>query len=91
MYSVRYEDLLHNTSAEAREIFSFLGVDPGKAGNCAKATKFDALRATGNDFYARGKAGTWVDRLDNEQVQSVVNIAGEKMERLGYNTGGCEK
>lgn len=86
MISVQYRDMLADTVGQAARLFSFLGVDPAQAGKCADATRFDKLKAAqpDNPFFRAGQVGAWKDRLDSDQVASIIRIAGDKMLCRGY-------
>jgi hypothetical protein len=89
---VRYERLIADGAAELERIFAWLG-EPVPRAVCdaaVEACRFEKLREAriaqnaNPAFLRRGEAGAWRDELSAAQVAAIEFVAGDFMDRLGY-------
>tara|TARA_R110002073_G_scaffold131804_6_gene278519 strand:+ start:5855 stop:6718 length:864 start_codon:yes stop_codon:yes gene_type:complete len=87
-YWIRYEDLQTDTLKYRNEIYQFLGLA------AAKASPLNALTEPGfgsadtnrpNDFYRRGRAGTWQEYFTAEQLAWFNDEASEALRLISKN------
>jgi hypothetical protein len=95
---VRYEDLLEHPEREATRLLEFIGAgnDAATVKACVHAASFEALsggRARGDEdassFYRKGIAGDWRDKLSPEQTAEFERLAGDLLDRFGYQRSGA--
>ena len=86
---VRYEDLKEKGVSELERIFAWLdlGTEAGFAERALQASTKDKVRATKElpkDFVRKVPAGGWRDELSSGDVRVIEYLAGDLMEKLGY-------
>jgi len=89
--TIRYEDLRADTDAGLRQIVAWLGVklDEAAVEAAVSATSFEAMP---DEAKGRGKAlrfatpGRWRQSMSGEEQESVLEMIGEKLAELGYET-----
>ena len=101
--TIRYEDLLDDTPAWAQRLFGFVteGSDvsatPGQVRTCVESVSFEKLtggRHPGEEdrqsFFRKGQAGDWENWFTVEQLRRFDAVAGDLLERFGYDRGIAE-
>jgi hypothetical protein len=92
--SLRYEDLLQNPLGEMTRLWSFLGVETSLPG-LKETLEAEMLQNPDADWQGqkaseiasalqKGKRGTWREILTEKDKQLFWNVAGEVLERWGY-------
>ena len=81
---VKYEDLLKDTPGVLSGVYGYLGLDPIEVFKAVDKCRFDKLKASGNEFYRKGQAGTWKEELDAEMLAGMYAVASDKMKQYGY-------
>jgi hypothetical protein len=85
--SVRYEDLLADTAGELGSILDWLGIDRDPAAIAATVERRSFARAGDSGDLRRvrsARPGRWRENLSEREVGIVTAIAGNRMERWGY-------
>lgn len=91
-HQIRYEDLLVEPVAQARQVLSFLGADSSEevTKKCVEAVSFEkkASRKPGEEdptsFYRKGVSGDWKGVFTREDRQTFKEEAGNLLIELGY-------
>jgi len=98
--TVRYEDLLANTSSVLRGVLAFLGVPTGAevAARCVGAAAFERLadgRRRGEEnresFFRYGTQGNWREHLDQATNDAFIATAEPWLARFGYLESGSAR
>jgi len=98
LHVVRYEDMLKKPTVAFSRVSRFLGLNPPRERleRAIQASSFKSLRAQEDEkgfrersykaekFFRVGKAGQWRAALSKSQVDRVVEVHKEQMERFGY-------
>lgn len=88
VYMVRYEDLVADRKAAAREIFSFLNADIRDEilDPIVAATDIDQMRVASSnpEFFRRGASDMGREELRSDLRRELAGLAGEALEWLGY-------
>jgi hypothetical protein len=97
---IRYEDMLSDTFGTFQKILQFVGMEytPEQINKAIEASSFEALKKQeteggfrekpikSNSFFRSGKNGNWEKELNSEQIQSILAMHKEVMERYNYKT-----
>ena len=97
---VRYEDMITMPTAVFRAVANFLGkrVTDRQLTEAIRLSSFDRLREVersggfneiyreGQQFFRKGRAGTWRDTLSEAQIGRLVRKHHLNMQRVGYMT-----
>jgi hypothetical protein len=93
-YILRYEDLLQDTTAECRRILDFLDYEVSsiQLSNIVRSNTFDNQKqqfAKSQDYFnsrllRKGKHQQWIDELESDQIDSIIQNNLSLMSRLGY-------
>ena len=95
---LRYEDMLANPIKAFGRLSSFLGLNPPRQRleRAIERSSFKSLRAQEDTlgfkekspyaqrFFREGRAGQWRDVLSQAQIDQVVSVHKEQMQRFGY-------
>jgi Sulfotransferase family len=89
--TIRYEALRADTAGSLRHIAAWLGVDLDEAAvqGAVSATSFEAVP---DEAKGRGKPlrfaspGRWRESMSGEEQESVLEVIGDKLAELGYET-----
>ena len=98
LHLVRYEDMLRKPVVTFTRVAKFLGLNPPRARveRAIRLSSFESLRAQEDEkgfrersykaekFFRVGKADQWRTALSKAQVDRVVDVHKEQMERFGY-------
>jgi hypothetical protein len=98
LHVVRYEDMLRKPIVAFSRVARFLGLTPprDRLERAIQASSFKSLRAQEDEkgfrersykaekFFRVGKAGQWREVLSKAQIERVVEVHKEQMERFGY-------
>ncbi|HET6830898.1 MAG TPA: sulfotransferase [Solirubrobacterales bacterium] len=85
--TVRYEDLLADTAAELGALIAWIGVerDPAAVAGTVERRSFARAGETGELRRIRSASpGRWRENLSEREIGIVTGIAGERLERFGY-------
>lgn len=87
---IRYEDLLLRGPETLRRVFEWieLDVDDAFCRDALEASSIDRMRAeieAPRGFFRRGKAESWREELGRSDVRTIEFLAGERMQKLGYD------
>jgi hypothetical protein len=90
---VRYEDLKEKGASELARIFEWIGleVEEGFCERAVQASTKDKVRKTQvlpKNFVRKTTPGGWRDELSDSHLRIIEHLAGELMERLGYERVG---
>jgi hypothetical protein len=98
VHVVRYEDMLRDPRKAFGKVAGFLGLKPPPAriDRAIKRSSFETLRKQESEkgfretspkatrFFRVGKAGQWRDSLTEPQIEAIVAVHKEQMQRFGY-------
>jgi hypothetical protein len=96
--TVRYEDMLADTFKSFAEIIKFAGLerDEMRIKKAVEFSKFKRLKQQEKEhgfrekqrdsesFFRQGKSGGWREKLDDSQIEQIINDHSEVMKRFGY-------
>jgi hypothetical protein len=83
---IRYEDLQNDTVKYRDDAYRFLGISPAKAKPLTWLTEAgfgDEKRNQPDQFYRRGRVGTWQQYFTSEQLDWFMEEAEEGMRLIG--------
>jgi len=98
LHTVRYEDMLNKPMVAFTRVARFLGLNPerDRLERAIERASFKSLRAQEDEkgfrersykaekFFRVGKAGQWRTALSKAQIDQVVEVNKQQMERFGY-------
>lgn len=87
IHLISYEKLNHDTKGELKKILTFaeLNCDDNLVDQIVQKTHVSQFKRGEGQHIYKGVVGDWINRLSEEDINTIKKIAGSTLERLGYS------